>query len=86
MMTKVLALEFAKYNIKVNTVSPSLTLTPLTKSVCTKEEIETIASKNPSKRLGNPIDIANAVLFLCSEKSDYITGENLNVNGGILLV
>lgn len=86
MMTKVLALEFAKYNIKVNTVSPSLTLTPLTKSVCTKEEIELMASRNPSKRLGNPIDIANMVLFLCSEKADYITGENFNVNGGILLV
>lgn len=86
MMTKVLALEYAKYNIKVNTVSPSLTLTPLTKQVCTKEEIETIASKNPSKRLGNPIDVANAVLFLSSEKADYITGENINVNGGLLLI
>ncbi len=86
MMTKVLALEYAKYRIRVNAVSPSLTLTPLTKSVCTKEEIETIANKNPSKRLGNPIDVANAVLFLCSDKADYITGENLNVNGGILLI
>lgn len=86
MMSKVLALEYAKYNIRVNTVSPSLTLTPLTKSVCTQEEIETISSKNPSKRLGEPIDIANAVMFLCSEKADYITGENINVNGGILLV
>lgn len=86
MMTKVLALEYAKYGVKVNTVSPSLTLTPMTIEACTKEEIETIASKNPSKRLGLPIDIANAVLFLCSEKSDYINGENINVNGGILLV
>lgn len=86
MMTKVLALEYAKYNIKVNTVSPSLTLTPLTKSVYTKEEIEKIKIKNPSKRLGCPIDIANTVLFLCGEKADYITGENINVNGGILLI
>lgn len=86
MMTKVLALEYAKYNIRVNTVSPSLTLTPLTKSVYTKEEIEEIVSKNPSKRLGSTVDIANAVIFLCSEKSDYITGENINVNGGILLI
>lgn len=86
MMTKVLALEYAKYNIKVNTVSPSLTLTPLTKQVCSQDEINSIAKRNPSKRLGEPIDIANIVLFLCSEKSDYITGENINVNGGILLV
>ena len=58
----------------------------MTKEVCTEEEFKTIASRNPSGRLGNPIDIANMVLFLCSEKSDYITGENINVNGGILLV
>ena len=86
MMTKVLALEYAKYNIRVNAVSPSLTLTPLTLDVCTEEEIKTISSKNPSKRLGRPEDIANIVMYLCSEQSDYITGENINVNGGILLV
>ena len=86
MMTKVLALEFAKYGIKTNTISPSLTLTPLTESICTKEEIKTISSKNPSKRLGKPEDVANVVLFLCNEKSDYINGENINVNGGILLI
>ena len=86
MMTKVLALEYSKYNIRVNAVSPSLTLTPLTKAVCTEEEIKTISDKNPSKRLGQPVDIANVVMFLCSEKADYITGENINVNGGILLV
>lgn len=86
MMTKVLALEYAKYGIRVNSVSPSLTITPMTKEVCTEEEFKTIAGKNPSGRLGNPIDVANVVMFLCSEKSDYITGENINVNGGILLV
>lgn len=86
MFSQVLALEYAKYGIKTNTISPSLTLTPLTESVCTKEEIETISNKNPSKRLGKPEDVANVVLFLCSEKSDYINGENINVNGGILLI
>lgn len=86
MMTKVLALEYAKYNIRVNTVSPSLTLTPMTRAVCSQEEIDTIAKKNPSGRLGEPADIANVVMFLCSEKADYINGENINVNGGILLL
>ncbi len=86
MMTKVLALEYAKYGIRCNTVSPSLTLTPMTIEACSKEEIETISKKNPSGRLGYPVDIANTVLFLCSEKADYINGENINVNGGILLV
>lgn len=43
------------------------------------------ANKNPSKRLGEVEDTVNAVLFLLSDKADYINGENLNVNGGILL-
>ena len=73
-----------KAKLEIN--SPNLTLTPLTKQVCSQDEIDSIAKRNPSKRLGEPIDIANIVLFLCSEKSDYITGENINVNGGILLI
>ena len=42
-------------------------------------------NNNPMYRLGEPIDIANATLFLLSDKASYINGENLNVNGGILL-
>ncbi len=86
MFSKNLALEWSQYKIRVNTVSPSLTLTPLTKKLYTKEECKQIAQKNPSKRLGEVDDTANAVLFLCSDKASYINGENLNVNGGILLV
>jgi NAD(P)-dependent dehydrogenase (short-subunit alcohol dehydrogenase family) len=87
MLSKCCALELTpKYNIKVNTVSPSLTLTPLTRQSYTDEEIKATAQKNPSKRLGEVKDTVNAVLFLLSEEADYINGENLNVNGGILLV
>ena len=87
MLSKCCALELTpKYNIKVNTVSPSLTLTPLARQSYTDEEIKATAQKNPSKRLGEVEDTVNAVLFLLSEKADYINGENLNVNGGILLV
>ena len=87
MLTKCCALELtSKYNIKVNTVSPSLTLTPLAKQSYTEEEIQLTAKKNPSRRLGEVEDTVNAVLFLLSEEADYINGENLNVNGGILLV
>ena len=86
MLTKVSALELAKYNIKVNTVSPSLTLTPLARQSYTEDEIKETASKNPSKRLGECEDTANLVLFLLSKEADYINGENINVNGGILLV
>ena len=85
MLTKCCALELAKYNIRVNTVSPSLTLTPLGKQSYSEEEIQATADKNPSKRLGKTEDTANLVLFLLSEKADYINGENVNVNGGILL-
>lgn len=86
MLTKVSALELAKYNIKVNTVSPSLTLTPLARQSYTQDEIKETAAKNPSKRLGECEDTANLVLFLLSKEADYINGENINVNGGILLV
>lgn len=87
MLTQCCALELtSKYNIKVNTVSPSMTLTPMAKRSYTDEEIKQTAMKNPSRRLGEVEDTVNAVLFLLSEKADYINGENLNVNGGIFLV
>lgn len=85
-LTQCCALELTpKYGIKINTVSPSMTLTPFAKKSYTEEEIEETANKNPSKRLGEVEDTVNAVLFLLSDKADYINGENLNVNGGILL-
>lgn len=87
MLTQCCALELTKkYNIKTNTVSPSMTLTPLAKKSYTEDEIKQTAEKNPSGRLGEVEDTVNAVLFLLSEQADYINGENLNVNGGILLV
>lgn len=87
MLTKCCALELTKkYNIKTNTVSPSMTLTPFAKKSYTEDEIKQTAMKNPSGRLGEVEDTVNAVLFLLSDKADYINGENLNVNGGILLV
>lgn len=83
--TQASALELSKYSIRVNTVSPSLTITPLALEGWTEQEIEKHKQNNPLKRLGETIDIANAVLFLISEKASYINGENLNVNGGSLL-
>lgn len=79
------ALELSKYKIRANTVSPSLTITPLALDGWTKEEIEEHKENNPLKRLGETIDIANIVLFLLSDKASYINGENINVNGGSLL-
>ena len=83
--TQASALELSKYKIRVNTVSPSLTITPLALEGWTEQEIEQHKQNNPLKRLGETIDIANAVLFLLSDKASYINGENINVNGGSLL-
>lgn len=87
MFTKNLALEWVGKGIKVNCVSPSLTVNTGSYSTFYKpEQAEAVGKNNPSGRLGTHEDTANAVLFLCSDAADYITGENLNVNGGILLV
>lgn len=85
MLSQCAALELSEYNIRVNTVSPSLTMTPLGMQSYSEEEIKQTAMKNPTKRLGKPEDIASCVLFLLSDDADYINGENINVNGGILL-
>lgn len=79
------ALELSKYKIRVNSVSPSLTITPLSLKGWTDQEIEEQKENNPLKRLGETIDVANAVLFLLSDDASYINGENINVNGGVLL-
>lgn len=83
--TKSSAMEFAPYRIRVNCVSPGLTMTPLAMSGWTDDEIEEQKKNNPLKRLGETEDIANAVLFLLSSKASYITGENININGGSLM-
>lgn len=84
--TKASALELSKYNIRVNSVSPGFTPTPLSLASWTKEEIEEKRLNNPRGRLGKTGDIANAVLFLLSDKADYINGINLDVNGGSSLI
>ena len=79
------ALELADDNIRVNTISPAFTPTPLSLSWWTEAEIEEKKKRNPRHRLGKVEDIANTVLFLLSDKADYINGENIRVNGGSLL-
>lgn len=78
-------MELSQYRIRVNAVSPGLTITPLALEGWTEEEIKEQKENNLMKRLGETNDIANAVLFLLSEEASYINGENLNVNGGSLL-
>ena len=82
--SKSLAIEYAKKNININCISPGFIKTAMTDKLDDKFK-EAIISKIPSARLGEPDDIANAVLFLCSNQSDYINGETLHVNGGMYM-
>tara|TARA_S200000501_G_scaffold281365_1_gene265395 strand:- start:632 stop:1369 length:738 start_codon:yes stop_codon:yes gene_type:complete len=83
-MSKSLAIEYAKKNININCISPGFIKTAMTDKIEEKYK-EIIISKIPSARLGEPDDIANAVLFLASNQSDYINGETLHVNGGMYM-
>ena len=83
-MSKSLAIEYAKKNINVNCISPGFISTAMTDQIDEKHK-ELIIAKIPSNRLGKPEDIANAVAFLSSDQSDYVTGETLHVNGGMYL-
>jgi 3-oxoacyl-[acyl-carrier protein] reductase len=83
-MSKSLAIEYAKKNININCISPGFIKTPMTDKIDEKFK-EIIISKIPSARLGEPKDIANAVIFLISNQSDYINGETLHVNGGMYM-
>ena len=83
-MSKSLAIEYAKKNININCISPGFIKTAMTDKLDDKFK-EAIISKIPSARLGEPDDIANAVLFLCSNQSSYINGETLHVNGGMYM-
>ena len=83
-MSKSLAIEYAKKNINVNCISPGFIKTAMTDKLDEKFK-EAIISKIPSARLGDPNDVANAVLFLCSNQSNYINGETLHVNGGLYM-
>ncbi len=83
-MSKSLAIEYAKKNININCISPGFIQTAMTEKIDEKFK-EIILSKIPSARLGQPEDIANAVLFLASNQSDYINGETLHINGGLYM-
>ena len=81
---KSIAHEVAKRNINVNVISPGFIETKMTDSLNEKQK-DDIMKKIPMQKLGKPIDVANLVYFLSTDQSSYITGQNLNVNGGMLM-
>ncbi|MFN7221151.1 MAG: acetoacetyl-CoA reductase [Burkholderiales bacterium] len=80
--TKSLALEVAKKGVTVNAISPGFIDTAMTKAIPDAVRAGIVASI-PTERMGTPEDIANAISFLASDASSYVTGTNLSVNGGV---
>ena len=81
-LTKSSALDLAKNNILVNSVSPGVIKTKLTTSVLGPKQLTKIKHEIPLNRLGDVRDVSNLVCFLCSELNNYITGQNFIVDGG----
>jgi NAD(P)-dependent dehydrogenase (short-subunit alcohol dehydrogenase family) len=83
---KALSAELAP-KVRVNMVSPSLTDTKLaSKLLNTPEKIEQAQKRNPLQKIGSPEDISNLICFLLSDKSLWITGQNINVDGGMAAI
>ncbi|PIJ60973.1 SDR family NAD(P)-dependent oxidoreductase [Mesotoga sp. H07.pep.5.3] len=84
-LTKAAALEYASKNIRINAVNPAFIKTPLIENAGMKEGTEMydmLVGLHPIGRLGNPREVANAVLFLSSEDASFVHGESLMVDGG----
>ena len=80
--TKILAKELGSYNIRVNSISPGLTNTSMMSEGISEKILSETINKIPLKRVAKPEEIANTCLFLASDLSSYITGENIYVTGG----
>ncbi len=83
-LTRSNARELAKRNVTVNAVAPGFIATDMTDAL-PEDKRQELAAQIPLERLGSPDDIANAVLFLASENSGYITGQVIGVNGGMYM-
>lgn len=83
-LTKSLAGEYARINIRFNAIAPSLTDTPLSKTLLSSEEKRKASdNRHPLNRVGQPEDISEATLYLLSEDSSWMTGQTLHVDGGL---
>ncbi len=86
--TKSLAREVARYGIRANVVAPGLTETPLLQKMIddgNEKLIEAIVRATPIRRLGTPEEIAEAILFMASDRAAFITGQTLGVAGGLVM-
>ena len=85
-LTRSLAVEHAAANILVNAVSPGFTRTELTAQSLPADEMKNLSEQIPLGRFAEPREIAQTVLFLCSEMNTYITGQNIIIDGGFTIV
>ncbi len=83
-MTKTASRELAKYNVTVNAICPGFIDTDMTRGVPDKVW-DLMISKIPMGRAGAPEDVANLIAFLASDTASYITGEVINIGGGMVL-
>ena len=85
-LTKALGLELAPYGVTVNTIPPAFIDTEMSRKAAARGDLakfEVLIANMPVRRAGTPEDIAAACAFLCSDEAGYITGQSLNVNGGL---
>ncbi|MFC1822880.1 SDR family oxidoreductase [Thermodesulfobacteriota bacterium] len=84
-LTKTAALEYAKAGIRVNAVCPSFVITPMMQGFTrgSQEALDRLAAKTPLKRIATSEDVAEAVVWLCSDASSFITGQALLLDGGL---
>lgn len=84
-LSRNLAVEWAEHDIRVNTVSPSYTDTPLTETILKNpDRLQIIIDRTPMKRVAQPEEVAPVVAFLAMDKASYITGQNIATDGGLL--
>jgi NAD(P)-dependent dehydrogenase (short-subunit alcohol dehydrogenase family) len=84
-LTKSLAAQYAKHGIRINAICPGTILTPMVKSALSEETIENYSDRYPTKRLGTSEEIAQAVLWLCSDSANFVVGHSLVLDGGLTI-
>ncbi|NEP45046.1 MAG: SDR family oxidoreductase, partial [Okeania sp. SIO2H7] len=79
------SVQYARHGIRINAVCPGTIITPMVRQSLTEQTIDNYASKYPIKRLGTQEEIAQAVLWLCSDSASFAIGHSLVIDGGLTI-